>query len=1004
MTSPDTPRPDQLPFDASITRRTVLQASAIATAAGLVVKGGTGSAAAAAPVSTGQTIAKAFAEPSSAYRAGFRWWWPHGLVDPVEIAREVDQVADAGFGLLEIADVHHSVSSSTPLDPAGHGWGTAPWREAVESALTRAKQRGLRIDLTIGPSWPAATPTVTPDSDGAAHELAHGVATVAAGATYDAELPEPVVHAAGGVTRKTLVRTQVAQVTARPTNQPVVLDPASVQDVTDLVSGTHLTWTAPATGEWVVIAYWQRGSGQKPEAGPHTTPDSYVVDHFSRAGSEAVFAFWDEAVLTPSIRALLEGIEGNVFEDSLEMETDATLWTPNLLEEFRDRAGYDLVPYLPCIVQVDEKYAFVFDATTSGRVRFDVGEVLGQLYFDEHLRPIQQWARGFGFGLRVQPYGRDMDSVAEAAVLDVPEGESLGFKNLDDYRILASGRDIGGKSILSCESACYAGGAYNTTWQKALGTVGSIMAGGVSQNVFHGYPYRDVPDVQWPGFAAFSPYQGAPGYGEAWGPRMPSWRHVRPIADYLGRTQMVLRSGRPRVDVAVFRQRGSASTGIGAGYFTNDGIPIGWTHGFLTAAVMETVPPTVRDGRLYPDGPAYKVVVLAGDRFASQEKTIPVGAAKTLLSLAQQGLKVVVVGDWSAARGTGLSTSEEDAQVRAAVAELRALPNVTTVADDASIPTGLAALGVTRTVEHATSTLMHVHRQEPLVDYFYVANARHAENRRINRVEQDVVFRCSVPEAVPYAMDAWTGELTRVAQYAQDGDRFTIRVGLNPGETTLIAIGASDWYAGGAPGAKHAVATTADAVRFDGPNLVVRSAAGGTVETTLSNGRFVRTPVAPAPAAPTVGTWTLEVEDWTPGAQPWQTEVTTRTVELTSLVAWTQIPGLADVSGIGRYATTVTAPDDWTADAGAWLDLGTTFDTVRVTLNGERLPAVSPLVTKLDLGNRLRPGANRLVVEVTTTLFNRLRTTHASVFGSSTRQNYGLLGPVKVVPYREATL
>ena len=42
MTSPDTPRPDQLPFDASITRRTVLQASAIATAAGLVVKGGTG--------------------------------------------------------------------------------------------------------------------------------------------------------------------------------------------------------------------------------------------------------------------------------------------------------------------------------------------------------------------------------------------------------------------------------------------------------------------------------------------------------------------------------------------------------------------------------------------------------------------------------------------------------------------------------------------------------------------------------------------------------------------------------------------------------------------------------------------------------------------------------------------------------------------------------------------------------------------------------------------------
>ena len=96
--------------------------------------------------------------------------------------------------------------------------------------------------------------------------------------------------------------------------------------------------------------------------------------------------------------------------------------------------------------------------------------------------------------------------LAIAAVLDVPESESLGFKNLDDYRILASGRDIGGRSVLSCEAACYAGGAYNTTWQKALGTIGSIMAGGVSQNVLHGFPYRDVPGVQWPGFAAFSPY------------------------------------------------------------------------------------------------------------------------------------------------------------------------------------------------------------------------------------------------------------------------------------------------------------------------------------------------------------------------------------------------------------------------------------------------------------------------------------------------------------------
>ena len=74
------------------------------------------------------------------------------------------------------------------------------------------------------------------------------------------------------------------------------------------------------------------------------------------------------------------------------------------------------------------------------------------------------------------------------------------------------------------------------------------------------------------------------------------------------------------------------------------------------------------------------------------------------------------------------------------------------------------------------------------------------------------------------------------------------------------------------------------------------------------------------------------------------------------------------------------------------------------TPHGERLPATTPLVTRIDLGQRLRPGANTLVIEVSTTLFNRLRTTNPAVFGSSARQNYGLLGPVTLTAYREATV
>lgn len=54
-----------------------------------------------------------------------------------------------------------------------------------------------------------------------------------------------------------------------------------------------------------------------------------------------------------------------------------------------------------------------------------------------------------------------------------------------------------------------------------------------------------------------------------------------------------------------------------------------------------------------------------------------------------------------------------------------------------------------------------------------------------------------------------------------------------------------------------------------------------------------------------------------------------------------------------------------------------------------------------DLGTRLRRGSNTVEVEVVTPLGNRLRVPGPEVYGGLTRQPYGLLGPVRVVPYGE---
>jgi hypothetical protein len=102
---------------------------------------------------TGPT-ADRLAAPARSVRPKFRWWWPDGLVDPDETAREIDQIADAGFGGVEIAAVHHGIEDEALLDTARHGWGGGPCRDGVEAALRRAARRGLTVDITLGPSRP----------------------------------------------------------------------------------------------------------------------------------------------------------------------------------------------------------------------------------------------------------------------------------------------------------------------------------------------------------------------------------------------------------------------------------------------------------------------------------------------------------------------------------------------------------------------------------------------------------------------------------------------------------------------------------------------------------------------------------------------------------------------------------------------------------------------------------------------------------------------------------
>ncbi|MEV5548646.1 glycosyl hydrolase [Streptomyces sp. NPDC052309] len=1012
-----TPEQDDTFENSSLRRRALLKMTAAAgAAAALPAATASVASAAEAPVTAagatagrpGGAFARSFASPAAPVRPKFRWWWPDALVDTEEIRREIDEIAAAGFGGVEIAAVTHSVSE--PTDPSRHGWGTPAWVGAVETALHQVKKRGIVVDLTIGPAWPAAVPGITPDSNAAIKELAHGVAVVPGGTAFTGPLPEPVSAPGSGVTIRKMRSVQAARIVAgtSPTAFPARLEKDSVVDLASRVPDDGLEWTAPDDGTWLLIACYERGSGQRPEGPAHTSPLSYVVDHFSEAGTRAVIDFWESRILTPRMRRLLRETGGALFEDSIEIETHATLWTPGIMAEFERRMGYSLLPYLPALLQTKEKYAFASDDATNKAVRRDYMEVVTDLYVENHLLPVQRWAHGLGLQLRVQPYGLQTDAMYKAALLDAPEGESLGFKNLDDFRCLAGGRDMGGKLVLSNEAGGTAGGAYATTWDATLKKLVTQYAAGVNQAVFHGFAYADAPGAAWPGFAAFSPYNGGAGYGEAWGPRQPTWRHVPAIAGYLSRIQQVLQTGVNKADIGVLWQKGYAGSGLGASWFSGEGIPVGWTHLFLSPRLLALPGAIVRDGRFAPDGPAFKALLVDGDVMIGREHTLQLDVAEKLVGYARQGLPIIVIGDWKDGHVPGLPRTGDNERLLELIAELLAQPSVFNVPDRPDVPQGIAALGLRRDVEYAQSSmLLHAHRADGEADYYFFANdAVSKKGSTGTPISHDVTLTTRRPDVVPYVLDAWTGTIEPLTTYTRlDDGRIRLPVALAPGATTIIATARpGKWVPGPAPRWNATSSQASQVRRAEGGRLEIRDTRPGTYTTTLQGGATVRATIAKVAEPIALTRWTLTAEDWTPGATASSTTRTRRTVELDGLRPWSQIPELADASGVGRYRTTVELGAAWTGGHGALLELGEVYDTYRVTVNGRALPPADQLTPVVDIGPHLRRGTNIIEVEVATSLLNRLRVVNAPVFGAAKRQEYGLVGPVRLVPYGRAVV
>ena len=83
-----------------------------------------------------------------------RWWWLGSAVDEANLTRQLEQLAAAGFGGVEICPIYGAKGWEDRYVP----FLSPRWMELLAHTTREARRLSLGVDLTTGTGWPFGGP------------------------------------------------------------------------------------------------------------------------------------------------------------------------------------------------------------------------------------------------------------------------------------------------------------------------------------------------------------------------------------------------------------------------------------------------------------------------------------------------------------------------------------------------------------------------------------------------------------------------------------------------------------------------------------------------------------------------------------------------------------------------------------------------------------------------------------------------------------------------------
>ena len=751
-------------------------------------------------------ISDGWTSPPNEARLRAYWWWLNGNVDKAAITRDLEEMKTKGFGGALLCDAGGASQGGNGEVPAGPTFFSDAWRDLYRHCLSEARRLGLEISLNIQSGWNVGGPMVRPED--AVKKLVWSEAVVQGPGQAGIKLPQP--QARDGFYQDAFVVAYPLRQDLDP-NRPKIKDwkvkalyeavqftgrngwfltnsapdtsllveredsipgeedtkAMQVLDLSDRLGpdGT-LNWDAPA-GQWQVLRF-----GCTLADKCHTSTYSqgwsgYALDVLDQ---EAFKRYWD-AVVEPLILdagPLAGQTLRYLHTDSWEI--GVFNWTPTLLNEFKERRGYDPVPFLPVMAG-----RIVDGRDISNRFLHDYRKTLGDLAVDKHYRPFQVWAARHGIGIHPEsggPHFTPIDAQRCLGMDTVPMSEfwaNSATHRVDDVvrffvKQPASAAHVYGHPIVAAEGFTTVGPHWQETlWDNLKPSFDYACCEGLNRLVWHAFVCSPA-SMGIPGQQYFA--------GTHLNPLVTWWSRSEPFFTYINRCQWMLQQGHFVADVCYYygdhvpnytQLRASDPAKIGPGY----------DYDVITEdAVLNRL--SCKEGRLVlPDGMSYRLLVLA------PHPSISLPVLRRLDELVRAGATVVGTRPSAASGLTGYPGSD---------AEVKRLSEIlwtdTGILDRPTLQV-LCDKGIVPDFEYTgagdpQALIRAIHRRDGDTDIYFVAS-RGARPESIQ-----ATFR--VEGKATEVWDPVTGERCFVTDYTIRKGRTTVPLELGPYGSVFVVF------------------------------------------------------------------------------------------------------------------------------------------------------------------------------------------------------------------------